>query len=58
MVKRMWINQPSILQPLHHLHGINVLACDDTDGSYRIWFLSGSIISQQAPRLALSEGWH
>ena len=23
---RMWINQPSTLQPLHHLHGTNVLA--------------------------------
>lgn len=25
-IQRMWINQPSELQILHHLHGTNVLA--------------------------------
>ena len=54
--KRMWVNQPSTLQPLHHLHGMNVLAIPDGDG-WQIYFLSGSIISQHAPRLTLSEGW-
>jgi len=59
-LKRMWINQPSTSQPLHHLHGTNVLAylepkCKNT---YRIYFLSGSIVSQQCQRNSLSEGWN
>jgi len=52
----MWINQPSTLQPLHALHGINVLAIRDGDGR-RIYFLSGAVLSQQAPLNSLSEGW-
>lgn len=53
-LKRMWINQPSTRQPLHHLHGVNVLA-DDT----RVYFLSGPIISMETPRQPspLSNGW-
>lgn len=54
---RMWVNQPSTLQPLHHLHGTNVLAATDYGDTYRIFFLSGDVISQQAPRNALSAGW-
>ena len=55
-MKRMWVNQPSTLQPLHHLHGQNVLY-DEKKGD--IWFLSGSLISQQIPTnpLPLSHGW-
>jgi hypothetical protein len=55
--RRCWINQPSKLQPLHHLHGTNVLAVPDTDTCDRVYFLSGSILSQQVPRVVLSEGW-
>lgn len=55
-IKRMWVNQPSTLQPLHHLHGANVLAVKEGQ-DWRIYFLSGDVISQQAPRLSLSEGW-
>lgn len=54
---RMWINQPSTLQPLHHLHGINVLAVHEYDDTYRIYFLSGPIVSQQVFASALSPGW-
>jgi hypothetical protein len=54
---RMWINQPSTSQPLHHLHGTNVLALRENDDTCRIYFLSGDVISQQAPRLSLSSGW-
>lgn len=54
---RMWINQPSTLQPLHSLHGTNVLAHPDTDACYRVYFLSGDVVSQQVPREALSLGW-
>jgi len=56
-LKRMWINQPSSLQPLHHLHGTNVLAYREYGNTYRVYFLSGSIICQQVPGLALSDGW-
>lgn len=54
---RMWVNQPSTLQPLHAMHGERVLACPDTDRTYRAYLLSGDIISMQMPRETLSEGW-
>jgi len=56
-LKRMWIDQPSTLQPLHSLHGTNVLAQPDTDKVMRVYFLSGDVISQQVPNEALSPGW-
>lgn len=56
-MKRMWINQPSTLQPLHKLHGTNVLAQSDTDDTYRVYFLSGDVMSQQVPKNTLSDGW-
>lgn len=57
-IKRMWINQPSTLQSLHHLNGLNVLAVHEDDSiMMRIYFLSGDVISMQAPKLALSDGW-
>lgn len=54
---RMWVNQPSTSQTLHHLHGRNVLAICDYGDIFRIYFLDGPVESQQAPRRALSEGW-
>jgi hypothetical protein len=56
-LERMWVNQPSTLQPLHALHGTNVLAAPESESLFRVWFLSGETISQQAPRSALSPGW-
>jgi streptomycin 6-kinase len=56
-IARMWVNQPSTLQPLHSLHGTNVLAAPEGEGLFRIWFLAGEVVSQQAPRAALSSGW-
>lgn len=56
-MKRMWINQPSTLQPLHHLHGTNVLASHDYSDTWTIYFLSGPVVSQQILILALSDGW-
>lgn len=56
-LKRMWINQPSAQQPMHRLHGTNVLAHREYDGLWRIYFLSGSIISQLAPDSCLACGW-
>lgn len=55
-VARMWINQPSSQQPLHHLHGTNVLAVQENSTTYRVYFLSGSVISQQVSYSALSPG--
>ena len=56
-MKRMYIDQPSTLQPLHALHGTNVLAEEEADKVMRVYFLSGDIVSQQVPKLCLSEGW-
>ena len=56
-VRRCWINQPSSLQPLHHLHGVRVLATKDYGDLDRVYFLDGDVISQVVPRLALVEGW-
>lgn len=57
MVERMWINQPSTLQPLHHLNGTNVLAYHEYDNTWRVYFLSGDIISMQVLSTCLSKGW-
>jgi len=55
--KRMWINQPSTLQPHHALHGTNVLAVHEYDDTFCIFFLSGEVVSQQVFRSVLSPGW-
>lgn len=55
--QRKWINQPSTLQPLHHLNGVNVLAVPEYGDTWTIYFLSGDVISQQAPAATLSDGW-
>lgn len=56
-IRRMWINQPSTLQPYHNLHGTNVLATRESDVTDRIYFLSGDVVSQQIDPIALSNGW-
>lgn len=55
--ERMWINQPSTLQPQHKLNGTNVLAVHEYDNTFRIYFLNGKVESQQIDGLALSKGW-
>jgi len=57
--KRCWINQPSTLQPLHKLHGTNVMVLGgpEWNGMVQIYFLSGDVISQLCDPLALSSGW-
>ncbi len=57
--QRMWVNQPSKLQPHHDKHGMNVLAIREEghESLMRVYFLSGNTLSQQMPRLSLSEGW-
>lgn len=58
-MKRMWIDQPSSLQPLHSEHGTNVLACEEdyTPGSVKIYYLSGPVISAVVFKICLSNGW-
>lgn len=56
-LQRMWVNQPSTLQPYHKLNGVRVLAHLEYGDTFRIYFLSGSVISQQIDKTALSKGW-
>jgi len=53
----MWINQPSTQQPLHHLHGTNVLAVHEYGYTFYVFFLSGPVHGMQVPMTALSRGW-
>lgn len=55
--QRMWINQPSTLQPLHKYNGINVLAVHEYDDTWLLYFLNGPVVSMQACGLWLSKGW-
>ncbi len=55
--ERMWINQPSRLQPYHNLHGVRVLAIHEYDETWQIFFLGGDVVSQQIDQAALSKGW-
>jgi hypothetical protein len=56
-IHRKWINQPSKLQMHHDLHGTNVLAYREYEGTWRVYFLSGDIISMQVFGSVLSDGW-
>jgi hypothetical protein len=56
---RYFVNQPSMLQPMHKYHGLNVLAIKEpsSDDAMRVYFLSGDCVSMIMPKLALSKGW-
>lgn len=61
-LRRMWINVPSPLQMMHHLHGQRVLAYTG-EHPYRdkvavVYPISGPIISFRLDRKYLSEGWN
>lgn len=56
-MKRMWVNQPSTLQPYHKLHGARVLGVHEYESTFRIYFTEGAVVSQQILACALSEGW-
>lgn len=53
-VIRKWINQPSVTQTYHGLHGKRVLY---DPKNQEIWFTDGNIVSQMIDKNALSEGW-
>lgn len=57
-VNRMWINQPSTLQPYHRWHGENFLVVDDGPEHYQAFFLSGDVINMRVRREAMSPGWN
>lgn len=59
-IERMWINQPSTLQPLHELHGTRVLAVIDPADKFThdVYFAdNGPTVSMRVSALALSRGW-
>lgn len=58
-MRRMWIDQPSTLQPHHRYHGRNVLAAPkNDDAAYVIIYLTqGPVVSFEVPESALSRGW-
>ena len=58
-MQRMWVNQPSTLQPHHDRHGDLVLARpEDYDPQIsRVYFTRGPTISMQMARRCLIEGW-
>lgn len=59
--RRMWINQPSKLQPLADQHGRYVITDDtysgNTDEYVMCLYVNGPVTSGFVPRLALSAGW-
>ena len=59
-LERMWIDQPSTHQPLHAMHGVDVLVNTEglnEFGSVRAYPTSGSVISLVVDITALSKGW-
>ena len=59
-IRRMWVNQPSTLQPDHALHGTLVLAdLDDHtwDHCTQVFFVEGSVESAVLLTSSLSDGW-
>jgi hypothetical protein len=53
----MWINQPSLLEPLHRHHGMLGLAYKESETTARFYPIAGDIISMRVPFTALSQGW-
>lgn len=55
-IYRAWINQPSTLQPLNHMHGMKCIVHDEhkADGEVTLYFTEGDIHSMQARKLWIS----
>jgi hypothetical protein len=56
-IERMWVNQPSTLQPDHKWHGTRVLAVMTEESIVDVYLLSGDIVSLKMFKSALSKGW-
>lgn len=59
---RARIDQPSTLQPLHHMHGTNVIVDPNSlksngGDSVTVALLEGPVITMVVPLMALAEGW-
>ena len=54
MIYRAWINQPSTLQSLHHLHGVKCIVEDNGGSSVRLYFTEGAVHSMEALKLCIS----
>lgn len=58
---RYWINQPSTLQPLHKLHGQNVIVGDEaklkTQEYVKVYLTKGDVYSMEVPVSCLAPGW-
>jgi len=46
---RVWINQPSTLQPLHEMHGKTAIAMTEPNGFTSIYFEKGDVHSMRIP---------
>lgn len=57
--RRMWVNQPSTLQPHHNLHGECMLVVPEpfSPDYVRAYFIDGDTVSKMMPLSAFSEGW-
>ena len=56
-LERMWVNQPSTLQPHHVLNGRRVLAASRRPTYTKVYFVDGPVISMRVASVALSPGW-
>lgn len=59
---RARIDQPSTLQPLHHMNGTKVIADGNsikTNGgnSITVALLEGPVITMVVPTIAIAKGW-
>lgn len=57
IVKRVWINQPSTLDILHHMHGAIGFAGEYHEGSSVFYPQDGQTESMIIPARAHSDGW-
>ncbi len=63
LLQRFWINQPSIYQDWHNLHGRNVLIDfgEITDTTVTVYFTDGPVVSAVYPVSKIasicSKGW-
>jgi hypothetical protein len=59
LLRQMWINQPSTLQPDHKWHGTNVYAAPKVEGEdyTDVWSLTESGMIGRMAELSLSPGW-
>ena len=54
MIYRAWINQPSTLQPLHHMHGVKCIVEDNGGNTVTLYFTEGDVHSMEAFKICVS----